>query len=549
MQKRKNQCLSLGSAIKGQFPGLQDVPRDALEERILGRRNNILPAYERLANRALTKYLSDPSGKRAKEFLGNVFCYTEMMPEDRREEAAKRYARLIYNAPVSLKGKSRKQAQDIIMSACVSSSYLGSVLEIESSEIRRQRRESREGIASSFDSFISVPSETHAADHLRSAIESIERIGNPAERTRTASHYAQELLRHYDCSNQTGRNHLNNVMKSVLAEDSSFRDALTSMARKGQSAGGTGVFSKTQIVASWLDENARDELLPGLDPDGSKRYVLHRDRNNNIDVQVVSKAMAERMLGKIADVIAPRLNLIKWIGVASLMLVGVGAFVGGNYIVQSQVSYTIGKRSITLKELASELRRAVTPKEIVLGEATTAAIEKVQDKPAIVKAFAIFDYVVKNIKNERTPDYTLPQTPKQTLAWRRGDCRAKSILIASMAENIGIETILVWLPPLPGGVGHMYAGLKISDHVTGDKAKMDKLLVEGSLVERYGKKGANPNFITFEKNGLKGTYLMLDATFLSPENAAPGQKPSNKEFGEPKGFDAYVGDKPPASTD
>jgi len=78
---------------------------------------------------------------------------------------------------------------------------------------------------------------------------------------------------------------------------------------------------------------------------------------------------------------------------------------------------------------------------------------------------------------------------------------------------------------------------------------MDKLLVEGSLVERYGKKGANPNFITFEKNGLKGTYLMLDATFLSPENAAPGQKPSNKEFGEPKGFDAYVGDKPPASTD
>ena len=89
----------------------------------------------------------------------------------------------------------------------------------------------------------------------------------------------------------------------------------------------------------------------------------------------------------------------------------------------------------------------------------------------------------------------------------------------------------------------------ISEHTSGKRAKIDRLLVEDSLIKRYGKKAANPHFITFEDGGIRGTYLMMDATFNSMEDAAPGQKPSDKAFGEPKGFEAYVGKKPPAKAD
>jgi hypothetical protein len=95
----------------------------------------------------------------------------------------------------------------------------------------------------------------------------------------------------------------------------------------------------------------------------------------------------------------------------------------------------------------------------------------------------------------------------------------------------------------------MYTGLLISKHTSGEKANIDRLLIEDSLIKKYGNKAKNPHFITFEDGGIRGTYLMMDATFNSLENAAPGQKPSTKAFGEPKGFEAYVGKKPPARAD
>ena len=327
------------------------------------------------------------------------------------------------------------------------------------------------------------------------------------------------------------RERTSHSISDFLSRPSSIRDELGKIlgSRKTQK---TRSVDQGQLFLSWL----QDEV--GLPNDGKSRvFMIHEGRDGSLKkIEAIPKSTYEKMRDSLFGPI-PRKRFMRLITAASLVLVAAFAFTGGDYIVRNSSTIKIGNRKYSQEDIKKEFQTRIEANlnNPAVGFAVKNAISKHPGSLNIQQAFDVYDYIMRKVNNSNTSDGILPRDPHMTLTGL-GDCRAKSLLLSTMLEYLGGETVIVWLPPLSAGPGHMYGALKVSKFSSGKKSDEIKMLIADALLTRYGEKANNPQFIDFIEHGLSGTYLVLDATFPSKDNAAPGQFPTNIEYGAPIPF-------------
>jgi hypothetical protein len=106
--------------------------------------------------------------------------------------------------------------------------------------------------------------------------------------------------------------------------------------------------------------------------------------------------------------------------------------------------------------------------------------------------------------------------PALTLETRNGDCKSMAVLLASMLESKGAETIIIdWFIPPPIDTGHAYTGVLVA--ISSDDAEIEQArqTVLTRIRERYSRRRYRESEIDFREitvNGVTELYLLLDVT-------------------------------------
>ena len=157
----------------------------------------------------------------------------------------------------------------------------------------------------------------------------------------------------------------------------------------------------------------------------------------------------------------------------------------------------------------------------------------------LARIFAIYEYMIKKVKSEKISDDVEPRQFGKTIRFG-GDCKSKSVLLASILESIKGKTILIWMPPFGVFPGHMVVGVKISNKSSDEKAKQ---LITLAIRDKYGD-GPAPRFKeVLPSVGPEGTYLILDPIFRDMRSAYPGMTAISGDISKEVIIDCVPGKK------
>lgn len=101
----------------------------------------------------------------------------------------------------------------------------------------------------------------------------------------------------------------------------------------------------------------------------------------------------------------------------------------------------------------------ITPQDMAVREAASAAISKHPGAFSINQLLDIYDWVHTNVFYQNVPiDMWPPYPPNETLRTKSGDCKNQAVLIASMVEAIGGSARVLYIPECRHAFTEVYLG-------------------------------------------------------------------------------------------
>jgi hypothetical protein len=371
--------------------------------------------------------------------------------------------------------------------------------------------------------FLKDPTGPDAEKKLSLVFDCVESI--PSERkSKVAKRVAKKLLDLPEILDPESRKKFTSTLDSVLTHPSAISQEIADEIRKSAPDQTGPKQSNREILTNLLDALAQDDPIRG--PENNKGSIVDavfRDRHNRVrDVVRMGREKFEKMLDQADSKGLPRKKFIPYLVALAASLVIAGISISGGIMVERESNIitiklkdktlTLRKEDVNIETLEAVYRQMVKPTNLAVDKA---AGEVVGDGPySIEQIFDVYDFVRK-IKNNYKFKRYVPADPERTLKVKRGECKSKSVLLASMLESIGGKTILFWAPA--DGVGHVYVGVKISKFTNDEQAKKE---VRAQIKKRYGSVSKNIfRNITLNKKA-SGTYLILDP--ITRRNISPG---------------------------
>lgn len=270
---------------------------------------------------------------------------------------------------------------------------------------------------------------------------------------------------------------------------------------------------------------------PSSDPGVSVvRYVIqHRDGNEE-PLEAVPRDLHEEMLKGAEEKMVPKSKMPK---IIASIVVGLTLVFGGVAIKcfpELKIAERFQALTVSQDTIKEKMRNAVTKNDEVTIQSRHVINKKGHQGPlSLQQIFDIYDYVAGEVAYQSDSHPLFPQADYLTLKAKGGDCKSKSVLLASMLEKVGAKTAII-LADYIRGDGHAYVIVQISNKDSSTEADRDGMMVaaeiakryKGNIAARFGKSEHKPVFRRLYSPGLSGTYLVLDASVMSQNDIIPG---------------------------
>jgi len=272
------------------------------------------------------------------------------------------------------------------------------------------------------------------------------------------------------------------------------------------------------LIHQHMGENENGVPKPGV----SRVYHLQVDRNGKVkDVETLSKDEHERIWLRAAQMLVPksrRMKIFAAIGAAALLAFGTVTI---TCFPEIRASETWQRITTSNDEIKRKIREAVTLKEEVIIRSKQVINKNSHGgELSVEQIFDIFQFVSWEIKYQSDSHPFIPQADYLTLKGKGGDCKSKTVLLASMLEASGAKT-LMFAMIYADGKGHAYVGVRISKKTDDGTAKTVAALVQDAVKARcpplaWRQMKYKPLLRQIYDPGIAGTYLILDSVYAFP---------------------------------
>jgi|GEM_PF-3750233 len=254
--------------------------------------------------------------------------------------------------------------------------------------------------------------------------------------------------------------------------------------------------------------------------------VVHRDGKEETE-EAVPKEFHEEMLKGAEEKMVPKSRkpkIIASIVVAASLVLGAVAI---KCFPELRVAERVQALTVRRETIIEKFRGAVTLKDEVRIKSREVISKNKHDGPlSLQQIFDIYDYVSSEVKYQSDSHPLFPQPDYLTLKAKGGDCKSKTVLLASMLEAVGAETVMYAIT-YQNDDGHAVVGVRITQGTSGESEKVVSALIEKrygkNIAARLGGKKLKPLFRKIYSPSGFGTYLILDSAVMDRQDAIPGR--------------------------
>ncbi len=391
-------------------------------------------------------------------------------------------------------------------------------------EIEEAKSNRNSVVEKAFIAFKTDSASLQAEQRLIVLFQAIESINDHDERKKIAKEYAEKLE---NFANKVifAKEEVSRMISKMLSKPSVFRDAIVELikrridaekaeavaasrlaqgkkdARPTEAPKKPAVFqppgqpiksTESQSQSVQQSPNHRDTFISRIegfvqqDPELARMSGLHMVFSNGKFQGVRSAASLERQSRKkkFRDYMSDAFF-------ASTLIVMLGSAV----CVTKRFFFDSPNTTATIEDARVPLnpyQKAIAPDDDSIRRTASRAVKTKGMFFNELQIFDLFDHVARNIEYLNVSEGGVPKSPAKTIEDSSGDCKSMAVLLASMIESIGGKTTLTHLT-IPGGKGHLYVGVVISENPDKMKRDWDKFSIIEAIQKRYKKQLASLN--------------------------------------------------------